>query len=247
MNPTKALSEAVDVVLSVLYQPSKSNDHIPACRSVTLFLHAMDGVAYTMGSDLDRDHKEMHLSLDHIKGISSARQKDEIQGVLVHEMVHCWQWNALGSAPGGLIEGIADFVRLKADLSPPHWKKETGGQWDAGYQHTGYFLEWIESTCGEGSVKKINHALKDNKYEEDDFWQQLFGKKVSLLWKDYEGSLEKERKGEEIAKNHSKDKNDDTEIRVEDKKDDHSKGVEDVEKDKPNQDRTWIGPGNDGV
>ena len=154
----------------------------------------MDGVAYTIGSDLDNDHKEIHFSLDYINGIAAARQKDEIQGVLVHEMVHCWQWAAKGTAPGGLIEGIADFVRLKAGFSPPHWKREVGGQWDAGYQHTGYFLEWIENTCGESSVRKINHALKDQQYKEDEFWERLFGKTVSHLWKEYEGSLDGDQK-----------------------------------------------------
>ena len=154
----------------------------------------MDGVAYTTGSDLDEDHKEIHFSLDYINRIPSQRQKDEIQGVLVHEMVHCWQWNAAGTAPGGLIEGIADFVRLKAGFSPPHWEKKGGGQWDAGYQHTGYFLEWIENTYGGGGVRKINNALKEKIYEEDEFWEQLFGKKVDSLWKEYEGSLDKHPK-----------------------------------------------------
>ncbi|KAF6239404.1 hypothetical protein HO173_002666 [Letharia columbiana] len=237
-NPSKALSEAVDAVLSILYQPTKTNDHIPACRSVTLCLHAMGGVAYTTGSDLDGDHKEIHFSLDYINGIPSARQKDEVQGVLVHEMVHCWQWNAVGTAPGGLIEGIADFVRLKAGLSPPHWKKEGGGQWDAGYQHTGYFLEWIESTCGRGSVRKINHALKDKKYAEDDFWEQLFGKNVSLLWKEYEGSLDEEqkmtKKVESSAESHEKDRKDNAEMKEKGRKDGRSEGDESVEKDKPN-------------
>ena len=192
----------------------------------------MDGVAETHGSDLDQDHKEIHFSLDYIKGIPFARQDDEIQGVLVHEMVHCWQWNAVGTAPIGLIEGIADFVRLKAGLSPPHWKKEGGGQWDAGYQHTGYFLEWIESTLGEGSVRKINYALKDKKYKEDEFWEQLFGKKVGLLWKEYNVSLKKDPKPtEKIEENvkhnatvHEKDRNDGAETNGEDKRDIHPKG-----------------------
>lgn len=205
----------------------------------------MDGVAYTKGSDLDGDHKEIHFSLDYINGIPSARHKDEIQGVLVHEMVHCWQWNAVATAPGGLIEGIADYVRLKAGLSPPHWKKEGGGQWDAGYQHTGYFLEWIESTCGGGSVRKINHALKDKQYEEDDFWEQLFGKKVSLLWKEYEGSLDVEQnrtknnedKTETSANVHEKEKGDDAKANRDDGKDDRFQEAKPVDKDKPNDKR----------
>ena len=154
----------------------------------------MDGVAYTTGSSLDDDHKEIHFSLDYIANISSKlphRQRNEIQGILVHEMVHCWQWNALGTAPGGLIEGIADFVRLKAGLSPPHWRKGGGGGWDSGYECTGYFLEWLEDKWGEGSVMSLNNSLKDNEYVEGRFWKTLFGKDVDRLWKDYESSLKK--------------------------------------------------------
>ena len=194
----------------------------------------MGGVAYTTGSELDGDHKEIHFSLDYINGIPSARQKDEIQGVLVHEMVHCWQWNAVGTAPGGLIEGIADFVRLKAGLSPPHWKKEGGGNWDAGYQHTGYFLEWIESTWGGGSVRKINHALKDEKYDEGDFWERLFGKGVSLLWKEYEGSLDEEQKMTKKIEEKVEDRKEKVEMNEESENDGHPEGHEPVEKDNPN-------------
>lgn len=149
----------------------------------------MGGVAYTTGSDIDDDHKEIHFSLDYIRSINSERQEEEIQGVLVHEMVHCWQWDGIGTAPGGLIEGIADYVRLRAGLSPPHWKKENTGKWDSGYQHTGYFLEWIENKWGDGSVRKVNNALKDKEYIEEEFWEKLFGKKVEDLWSEYSEDL----------------------------------------------------------
>ena len=195
VNPSTCLCQAVDVVLSTLYHPSKTNDHIPPTRSVTLILRRMDGVAYTCGSSLDDDHKEMHFSLDYIGGISSrtpGREADEIQGVLVHEMVHAWQWNGKGEAPGGLIEGIADFVRLKAKLEPPHWKREIADKWDQGYQHTAYFLEWLESSMGEGSVRRINDALKDEEYDENTFWQRLFGREVKDLWNEYKAYLEDE-------------------------------------------------------
>lgn len=151
----------------------------------------MDGVAYTIGSDLDKDHKEIHVSLDYISNVPGARQRNEIQGVLVHEMVHCWQWNGFGTAPVGLTEGVADFVRLKAGLNPPHWKVERGGDWDAGYQHTAYFLEWIEKKCGDGSVRRVNQALRHKQYVEDTFWVQLFGEKVADLWEEYSKTLPK--------------------------------------------------------
>ncbi|KAL9000407.1 MAG: hypothetical protein Q9169_000924 [Polycauliona sp. 2 TL-2023] len=185
---TEELLAAVTAVLSILYKPSQSNSHIPGTRSVTLKLRAMEGVAYTTGSELDNDHKEIHFSLDYILAVPTdpaTRRRDEIQGVLVHEMVHCWQWNGQGTAPGGLIEGIADYVRLKAGLSPPHWKKEKKDHWDGGYQHTGYFLDWIESQYGEGSVRRINEALMNKQYDEEAYWVDLFGKHVKELWKEY--------------------------------------------------------------
>ena len=191
VNPTSSLSEAVDTVLSILYKLTKTNDHIPPTRSVSLILRSMGGVAYTTGSELDHDHKEIYFSLEYIKEISSQRHQHEIQGVLVHEMVHCWQWNGFETAPSGLIEGIADFVRLKAGLNPPHWKKEAGGRWDAGYQHTGYFLAWIEDNFGEGSVRNINAALQDKEYVEAEFWPQLFRKNITELWAEYSKTLPK--------------------------------------------------------
>lgn len=68
----------------------------------------MDGVAYTTGT---HTHKQIHLSAGHVIN-SSARLRDEITGVLVHEAVHCFQHNARGTAPGGLIEGVAGACAL---------------------------------------------------------------------------------------------------------------------------------------
>ena len=80
---------------------------------MTLYLEEMSGVAYTKGSELDNDHKEIHLSLQHVLNASTkdkesqARGRAETLGVLVHELVHCFQNNGKGTCPGGLIEGIA--------------------------------------------------------------------------------------------------------------------------------------------
>lgn len=50
-------AKSVQTVQRILYhRPSSS---IPSTRSVTLYLDDMDGVAYTKGSDLDNDHKEI--------------------------------------------------------------------------------------------------------------------------------------------------------------------------------------------
>lgn len=69
-----------------------------------LVLRPMPGqVAYTFGTS---GYKEMHFSLDHVVN-SKSRAKEEILGVLTHEMVHCFQYNGQGQTPHGMIEGIA--------------------------------------------------------------------------------------------------------------------------------------------
>ncbi len=82
----------------------------------------MDGVANTSGT---RTHKEIRLSLDYVLK-TRDRAADEITGVLVHEVVHCFQYDARGTCPGGLIEGVAGVLcvlacarsTLIADLTP---------------------------------------------------------------------------------------------------------------------------------
>jgi hypothetical protein len=118
-------------------------------------------------------------------------------GVVRHEMVHCWQWAAKGTCPGGLIEGIADWVRLRSNLVPPHWKQESSGDWDAGYQHTGYFLDYLEKRFGDGTVVRINDRLRNREYEEKDFWYVCCGSHVKTLWEEYGKSL-KQATGDEV-------------------------------------------------
>ena len=194
VNASQVLRDAVANVLRLLYaSPSEPTTHVPPTRSVTVVLRDMGGVAYTTGSDLDDDHKEIHFSLGYIAGINprdgqpggAQRATDEITGVLTHELVHCYQYNAKGTCPGGLIEGIADWVRLNCDLSPPHWRRETSGKWDGGYQHTAYFLEYLEGRFGSGTVRRLNEKLRTQRYEEKRFWTELLGRPVEQLWGDY--------------------------------------------------------------
>ncbi|KAG9259213.1 uncharacterized protein F5Z01DRAFT_642610 [Emericellopsis atlantica] len=191
-NAVDALQKACQSVLKLLYlSPHESTTNAPPTRSVTLILRDMPGVAYTTGTELDNDHKEIHLSLRYVTSISpETRQAKEIEGVITHELVHCFQHNGHGTCPGGLIEGVADWVRLRCDLSPPHWKKDGSGKWDAGYQHTGYFLEYLEQRFGQGTVRRLNEKLRLRRYEEKAFWTELVGRPVVDLWEDYGKTLE---------------------------------------------------------
>ncbi|OOG00828.1 hypothetical protein ASPCADRAFT_511706 [Aspergillus carbonarius ITEM 5010] len=226
---SSTLETALTAIIQHLYIPRRTEPvsgrpsssfipHVPATRSVTVLLRDIDGVAYTTGTELDNDHKEIHLSLSYIR--TCTRYPDpvaEITGVLTHELVHCYQHTAPPQAqdiprpPGGLIEGIADFVRLKAGLEPPHWKrptsaKERSAKWDQGYQHTAYFLAWLEDVrVGKGAVGLLNDRLLRVGYVGEDggkgsvkegFWKGLFGAGVQELWEEYGRYLDTPIEGE---------------------------------------------------
>ena len=174
-------------------------------QTVLLVLRPMEDVAaHATGSEMA---KEIHFSCQHIVN-SADRCADEIRGVLVHEVVHCLQYDGKDTCPGGLFEGIAgasirplwvwdpsqmhissDWVRLRSGLAPPHWRAK-GDRWDAGYDTTAYFLQWLTERYGEGTVQEINELMKDAPYDESIF-KTVTGRKVSKLWELYKEHLGK--------------------------------------------------------
>ncbi|KAF8956075.1 hypothetical protein BDZ97DRAFT_221475 [Flammula alnicola] len=134
INPKEVLRRAVEASFKWLYTPETTATNV---EEILLVLKSMDGVAHTSGSPT---HKQIHFSLDYIVD-TQDRAEHEITGVLVHEVVHCFQHNANNTCPGGLIEGIADYVRLKEGLAPPHWEKgaEITGKLDMKLRH----ISWI--------------------------------------------------------------------------------------------------------
>lgn len=213
------LDAGLTAIIEHLYTPPSSSSktsfkpEIPATRSVTVILQDFSGVAYTNGTDLDNDHKEIHFSLSYINQVChhNADALSELKGVLTHELVHCYQHTSpppntstkdqVPNPPGGLIEGIADFVRLKAGYVPPHWQKpksagDRPSKWDEGYQHTAFFLEWLEDVrVGRGAIGLLNDRLLRvgyvGEHEGSGFWKGLFGAGVSQLWEEYGEYLDK--------------------------------------------------------
>ncbi|XP_004229500.1 uncharacterized protein [Solanum lycopersicum] len=146
---------------------------------VNMFVDDMDGVAYA-------SNNEIHVSARYIQGYSGDVRR-EIIGVLYHEATHVWQWNANNGAPEGLIEGIADYVRLKAGLGPSHWVKPgQGDRWDQGYDVTAQFLDYCNN-LRNGFVAELNKKMR-NGYN-DQFFVDLLGKTVNQLWGDYKAKF----------------------------------------------------------
>ena len=142
---------------------------------ITLTVESMSGIAYTIGN-------EIHMSSDYI-GNYTGDVRTEFTGIMYHETTHVWQWFGDGKAPSGLIEGIADYVRLKAGYAPANWVKPGEGRnWDQGYDVTARFLDY----CNEkrnGFVAELNAQVKSG--YSDDCFKKLLGKSVDKLWKEY--------------------------------------------------------------
>ncbi|SCV70627.1 BQ2448_3389 [Microbotryum intermedium] len=215
--PFQLLEASATAVLRSLY-PSSANTHTsaspteqgaaareqspeahpPSIRSVTLHVRSIDGVAYTQSIPLDPEHKEIHFSADYVHGIDSARIRDEIRGIIVHELVHVFQYDGKGTVPGGCIEGIADWVRAKEQFSPPHWRQGDGTHWDAGYQAirvqtTAYFFLWLEKHFDNPRfVPQLNALMAQHEWDDGKWLRQLVhGQDIEDLWAKYKGSLEK--------------------------------------------------------
>lgn len=71
-----------------------------------------------------------------------------------------------------------------SDYSRPRPPKD----WDQGYQHTAYFLQYLETRFGEGTVRRINEKLRLHKYAAKPFWTELLGRPVEQLYGDYAGA-----------------------------------------------------------
>ncbi|KAI8913200.1 hypothetical protein EDD86DRAFT_187419, partial [Gorgonomyces haynaldii] len=151
-------------------------DCVPLKEQITFVLRSFDGIAHVIGDK----QKELHLSLDFLQG--QGVSLESMTGVIWHEMVHCWQ--STNGISGGLVEGIADYVRLKAGYPASGWTTAVRDQeWDCGYCTTAYFLEWIE-TKSPCFVQRLNITLITEPWSYDLF-KRLSGHEVDDLWWEY--------------------------------------------------------------
>ncbi|PIA27048.1 hypothetical protein AQUCO_08300022v1 [Aquilegia coerulea] len=144
---------------------------------VNMFVDDMEGVANA------NSNNEIHVSARYIAGYSGD-VKTEITGVLYHEATHIWQWDGMGQGQAPkVVEGIADYVRLKAGYAPSHWVKEGGGdEWDQRSDVTARFLDYC-SSLRAGFVAELNAKMRTS--YNNTFFVDLLGKTVDQLWSDY--------------------------------------------------------------
>ncbi|KAJ4837472.1 hypothetical protein Tsubulata_013184 [Turnera subulata] len=158
-----------------LFQQNTEADRKNVAR-VPLFIDDMEGVAYA-------SNDEIHFGAAYLQGIQGDIKPDFI-GVLHHEMTHIWQWDGSKGtkAPVGLVEGIADFVRIRANYAPTSWKRGQGSKWDEGYSVTALFLDYCND-LRNGFVAELNKKMRET--YSDNFFVELLGKPVDQLWREY--------------------------------------------------------------
>ncbi|XP_051133184.1 uncharacterized protein LOC127252866 [Andrographis paniculata] len=112
------------------------------------------------------------------------------KSVVYHEATHIYQFNGKGTAPGGLTEGIADYVMVKSKVYNPegYTKPGEGSKWDEGYGVTTRFLEYCDS-LKPGFTPTLNNKMKD--VFKEDYFQELIGKPLAQLWREYKAKYRK--------------------------------------------------------
>lgn len=163
-----------------LFQQSTPEDR-KSVHNITLTIEDMKGEAYT-----NTNNNEIHVSAGYILSYPVADvegQRNKMNGVIYHQSTHVWQWDGNGQAPRGLVEGIADYVRMKSGFIPSQWAQPgVGDRWDQGYDVTARFLEYLES-LRNGFVTELNKKMRLG--YSDDYFVQLQGKNVGQLWTEY--------------------------------------------------------------
>ncbi|SMC22364.1 Cysteine-rich secretory protein family protein [Andreprevotia lacus DSM 23236] len=165
---------------AILY---KTPSEVPA-QPGTIFLtiKAMDGVAYTAGSQITLSSTYVH-----------DKSLQEMLGVLAHEITHIYQQNDSDAQHvdgfGGIIEGVADYVRYKTGYKTLA-NRHAGGSWKDGYDTTAFFIDWLNQNYADFAYK-LNQSLSstDRQQWTTDFFVRQTGQSVDALWAQYQQYL----------------------------------------------------------
>ncbi|KAL8553381.1 hypothetical protein ACS0TY_001890 [Phlomoides rotata] len=146
---------------------------------LNVYISDFEGYAYKNGDNINISGSALNNFY-----FPRSNSKFYFTSMLYHEMTHVFQWHGEFTAPGGLTEGIADYVMVKSGIyeKEKYTKPGTGQKWDEGYGVTGRFLEYCDS-LRPGFTAALNKKMR-NTYS-DNYFQELLGKKLDQLWRDY--------------------------------------------------------------
>ena len=185
-DPVAAMKAIACQVCTILYREPAEITRNPS--TIRLRIYDFEGVANAGGGNIN-------FSSRHIANYRAPEDaRFEFLGVLIHEATHLYQFDA-GS--GGLVEGMADFVRIRAGHHRMS-RRVPGGAWTEPYTTSGFFFSWL---AGPGGLQRdgrgradrdigwaINEAMRGSEFRESVFMERL-GADVDTLWREYQDAL----------------------------------------------------------
>jgi hypothetical protein len=180
-----AMKDVVCRVCTILYREPDEVTRNPG--TIRLHIHDFEGVANAGGDTIN-------FSSRHIANYGDPEDaRFEFIGVLLHETTHLYQFDDGG---GALVEGMADFVRIRAGHHRMN-RRSPGGAWTDPYTTSGFFFSWL---AGPGGLQQdgrtpadpdigwaINQRMDDN-WDEAVFMERLDAS-VDDLWDEYQEAL----------------------------------------------------------
>ncbi|KAI3702372.1 hypothetical protein L6452_28108 [Arctium lappa] len=162
-------------IWSVIFQQKNPSDQKPIDSVHAYIEEFKDPIGITWGNN------NINFSSLYIAGFNGD-VKREFTSVMYHEMTHVLQWDGEGTAPSGLVEGVAEYTKLKANLPQPGFAKPgDGDRWDEGYDVTARFLEYCDGIT-PGFVAELNNKMRVTYNVK--YFEELTGKPVHQLWQE---------------------------------------------------------------
>ncbi|WP_068776950.1 basic secretory protein-like protein [Paenibacillus sp. FJAT-26967] len=157
-------------------------------RKLVIRIEDFDGIAYATG---DQTEGQIVFSMRYLDGDGNGDARDEIIGILYHEIAHPYQQDdhRYGEI-NYIVEGMADAVRFKVGYHNRYGVSK-GGSWMDSYQTTGSFFLWIDEYKHAGFLKKLNQSLSpfDGVDWTPDAIRTITGTPVDTLWAEFQSTL----------------------------------------------------------
>jgi hypothetical protein len=179
-DPSVLLWEAAHDACRLLY---RSGSEVKSVSDITLIVEDYAGIASSSGTTLRLSSN--YLQTQYERGVDLPR---EVAGILHFTTSLIYQYNGSDTAPGWLMTGIADFVRLESGLID-RAERAKGGSYSGSSQTTAFFLDYL-TTRNANVVYQLNLRLAPGEpaYDDDIFVQLLDGD-LDTLWAQYQATL----------------------------------------------------------
>lgn len=112
--------------------------------------------------------------------------------IFLHELAHVVQQYTTRNLADvqWLGEGLADYIRYRyggfnADANWPLPNYSYRHVFNDSYKITARFLIWIEYKYQSEVIDQLDRSLRDGTYHQNSTWNQLTGKSIEQLWKEY--------------------------------------------------------------